>query len=418
MTELDLLAKIGTALILGLLMGLEREQKTQIGNSQAFAGVRTFALLALTGAVAVILGEKSSLLLPIITISVLLVIIIAYLLKARRSDERLGITTELAASIAFLVGLLVGFGELTLATILAFLTASIAHFKTPLHTWAKNLRNEEIVAALKFALITFVVLPILPDQNLGPFAFFNPYKTWLLVVLISGLSYLSYIAVKILGSRRGIGLTGLFAGFVSSTALTFAMAEQSHKTPKIVSPFTVAILIAGSTMFFRVLAEVYLVNPSLIQSLILPLSCMGLISLIMALVYTLADGKEKLPKNYQPEIKSPISLMAAIKFGLLFTTISLFSKASLVFFAEQGLYITSVISGLIDVDAISLSLASLAANGSITNSAASMGIILACSTNTLVKGLMALFLAQKRVGASVFLVFLLAILAGILVLLA
>lgn len=416
--DLVILGKIGTAVILGLIVGLEREQKSQATqNSQAFAGVRTFTLLALMGVIAVTLGNRLAIMLPVITIAVLSVILIAYTLKARRSDEKLGITTELAASITFIVGLLVGYGEIGLATVVAFLTAAIAHFKKPLHTWAKNLRNEEIVAALKFALITFVVLPILPDQNIGPFAFFNPYKTWLLVVLISGLSYLSYIAVKLLGGRRGIGLTGFLAGFVSSTALTFAMSEQSHKAPKIISPFIVAILIAGSTMFFRVLTEVYLVNPNLIQSLLLPLVSMGLISLIMALVYTLTDGKEKLPKNYKPEIKSPISLMAAIKFGLLFTIISLLSKASLVFFAEKGLYITSVISGLVDVDAISLSLASLAANGSITTSAASMGIILACSTNTVVKGLMALFLAKKRVGVSVFLVFILAILVGLLVIL-
>jgi uncharacterized membrane protein (DUF4010 family) len=239
---------------------------------------------------------------------------------------------------------------------------------------------------LKFAVITAIVLPMLPNETFGPTPFnvLNPYKIWLMVVLISGISFLGYMLIKVVGPRQGIGLTGLLGGLVSSTAVTLSFAQRSQSDEELARPFAVAIMVAWTVMFARVVIEVAAINAVLLERLWLPIVAAGSAGLVYCAYLFLSqrvDDQEELT------FSNPFELRPAIKFGLLYATILLFSKAAQVGLGDTGVYISSVVSGMADVDAITLSMAELSrAGGSVEVHTASRAIVLAAMSNTIVKG--------------------------------
>ncbi len=408
-----ILKQLGIALLLGSLIGLEREQKNQkYGKVDTFGGIRTFTLVGVMGALAQIFSDYSIWFFIFIAGGFLGLLISSYVITALKL-KKYGFTSEMASMFVFAAGVLCALNQFVLATSLTLVVAVILHFKKSLHQFAKEIKNTEFVSALQFFIIAFVILPLLPNQEFGPFGFFNPYLVWLMVVFISGISYLSYIAVKFLGAKRGIGVTGFFAGFVSSTALALTFSGESKRNPKIVNPYVVAIIVASSAMFFRVLIEVAVINRELLDPLLMPMLSMGITGLIGAFCFWL--WKEKTPKNIEKEIgeiKNPSRLDSAIKFGAFFAVILLIVHATDEYLGDNGLYVTSFISGFLDIDAITISVAGLAKNG-LSNSSAVLAITIAAITNTLSKGLIFLAFGNLKTALRIMTVFGLMIIVGL-----
>jgi uncharacterized membrane protein (DUF4010 family) len=387
---MEQLINLGIALALGLLVGIERGWKERAAEEGSrIAGIRTFGLLGLLGGLWALLAEDMGNILLGISFLALTGILIAAYWRVYRADQDIGITTLVAALVTFALGALAVRNQIHIAITGAVVTVTLLSLKPTLHSWLRRLAPEEFYAALKLLLISVVLLPVLPNQGYGPWQALNPYQVWWMVVLIASLSFAGYLAMKMAGTERGILLTGLFGGVVSSTAttLTFArLAGQIHMGRVL----SVGTLIASATMFPRVLIEVGIVNPALLTHLAAPL---GLITLVAAgysvwLWRTTGDTHETATLR----LKNPLQLKSALQFGLLLAAIMLLAEAFRAWLGEPGIYLLAALSGLADVDAITLSLANMA-RADLAADVASRAILLAALVNTLVKGILVFVIA-------------------------
>ena len=380
--------RFGVALFIGVLVGLQREVAADELSDQSqtmFAGVRTFTLMSLAGCTAAYVADLLEQ--PWAFIGIILplgaLITAAYFITGSRGD--VGMTTEMAAIVTILAGALCFWDQLALAVAIGVVTTALLSFKLELHGFAERLTRQDIVATLKFAIITAIILPVLPNQTFGapPFDVLNPYKIWLMVVLISGISFLGYVLIKLVGSRQGIGLTGLLGGLASSTAVTLSFSQRSQKESHLAKPFALAIIVAWTVMFARVLVEVAVTNIPLLGVVWLPIAAAGVAGLVYGayLYFAPRDGeKGDLP------VSNPFELGPAITFGLLYGLILLAARAAQLYFGDTGVFVSSILSGLADVDAITLSMAELSNNGSVELPTAARAIVLATMSNTVVKG--------------------------------
>lgn len=381
--------RFAAALGLGVLLGLERERSK---TEESFAGVRTFGLLALSGGVAAYVGSVLGQ--PWLALAVFAavagLVIVAYVVTALRGD--LGGTTEISALLAFLFGFLCVSGHVLTAAVLAVASGSVLALKDWLHRLAGRIETADVEATLKFAIVSIIILPLVPNESFGPppLAVINPFKIWLMVVLISGLNFASYLLVKLVGAEHGIGLTGLLGGLVSSTAVTLGFAQRSRQEPQQASALALGILIAWTVMFFRVGVLVAAVNRDLVPQLGLALSALGFSSVAICLL--LLRRQRTAAKATVKAGANPFELGEAIRFGLLFGVITLVAKAAQVYLGDAGLFLAGAIAGLTDVDAITLSMAQLALADPSNAEAAASTIVIAVTSNTLVKTAMAGFL--------------------------
>jgi uncharacterized membrane protein (DUF4010 family) len=378
--------RIAVALGLGMLIGLERERaKGQEGG----AGVRTFALISLAGAIAghlqLDLGLDWIALAIFAAVGALLVT--SYVLTARQGEP--GITTEVSALLAFLLGLLCAHGQLQMAGGVAVAMALMLALRDWLHALARRIDTADVEATLKFAIVTVIVLPLVPDRNFGPAPLdvLNPYQIWLMVVLISGLNFCSYLLIKVIGAEHGIGLAGLLGGLASSTAVTLGFSQRSRQPGADARALALGILLAWTVMFFRVVAIAALISGSLGARLAVPIGALCLVSL--GACYWLWRRQ---PATERGEVKpgeNPFELGEAIKFGLLFGIVVFLAKAAEVYLGEAGLYLAAGVAGLTDVDAITLAMAGLARDAAENLGVAARAIVIAVLANTLVKSALA-----------------------------
>lgn len=386
---LALALRFVAALGLGVLLGLERERvKTQA----SFAGVRTLGLVALTGGIAAFLDVQLDR--PWLALGAFLVVsglvIVSYAVSAQRGE--IGITTEISALLAFLLGFLCVRGHVGIAAGLAVASGGVLALKEWLHRFAARIETADVEAVLKFAIVSVIVLPLVPDQNFGPppLDVLNPYKIWLMVVLISGLNFASYLLVKLVGAEHGIGLTGLLGGLVSSTAVTLGFAQRSRNEPEQVGPLALGILVAWSVMFFRVVVLVAAVNRELAPAVGIAMAAFGIPSLVIC--WILWRRQRPADTATVSAGENPFELGEAIRFGLLFGLITFAAKAAQVYLGDAGLYLAGAIAGLTDVDAIALSMSQLALADGSSTTAASQSIVLAVASNTVFKAGMVAFL--------------------------
>jgi len=378
--------RFAVALGLGMLIGLERERAK---GEEGGAGVRTFALIALAGAVAghlqLDLGLEWLALAIFVAVGALLVT--SYVLTAQQGDT--GITTEVSALLAFLLGLLCAHGQLQMAAWVAVAMALMLALREWLHRLARRIDAADVEATLKFAIVTLIVLPLVPDQDYGPVPLdvLNPYKIWLMVVLISGLNFTSYLLIKIVGSEHGIGLAGLLGGLASSTAVTLGFSQRSRQPGADAPALALGILLAWTVMFFRVVVMTSVISSALGGRLALAMGALCLVSL--GACYWLWRRR---PPKVRGEVKpgeNPFELGEAIKFGLLFGVVVFIAKAAQVYLGEAGLYLAAGIAGLSDVDAITLAMADLARDEAQNLAIAARAIVIAVLANTLVKSALA-----------------------------
>ncbi|QQR55151.1 MgtC/SapB family protein [Candidatus Peregrinibacteria bacterium] len=407
---------LGLALLMGGLIGLERERNHgQTEPVHAFGGLRTMALVSLYGFLAYRLFFDHLFLFVLFTAAYFSLVIASYVISSLQ-NKNLGATTELAGFFVYMIGLLVGrggVGELY-ATVITLVLVLILYFKQPLHRFAHRLGKTELYDTLKFIAVVFVILPLLPNRSYGPLDIFNPYEVWFVVVLICSISFASYVGIKLLGPKKGIGLGGFLGGLISSTAVTLSFSALSKKSQKLVNPFIFGLLLAASAMFIRVLFTVLVLHPALLEQLLIPLLAMTLCGFALA-TYFWFQKKEPFSDVLSLQelpLKSPFQLSTAIQFALIFSVLLFASKFAAVSFGELGLYLTAFFSGTFDVDAITVSMTHLAQDGSISNSMAAMGVLIVVMTNTLSKGFIALFLASRQVGLRVLLSMILVVLVG------
>jgi len=332
--------------------------------------------------------------------------------RSTLQDDDIGITTEVVAMVTFILGALCFTEEgLFIAPIIAIIITALLAYKSYLHHFIQHVSEKELINTLKFLIIAFVILPLLPNETFGPLGVFNPYQIWLIVVFISAISYVGYVAIKVIGPEKGLSLTGLIGGLVSSTAVTTAMAARVKETEVLIRIAVFATVLSSSMMFFRVLFEVLIINTSLTPLLIVPMLSMGVTGIILAFLVL----KKSENKNVDAKIKlsNPFSLKPALIFGLLFIGILFLTKFADIYFGNAGLYVTSLISGLADVDAITISMA-LLAKDTISYDIAVNAITLAAISNTLVKFIIALFFGTRQFGKIIGIIFAVIIAVGLL----
>lgn len=417
-TPLDplvLALRFAAALGLGVLLGLERERAKTEGG---FAGVRTFGLLGLAGGIAAFVQGQMAL--PWIAlalfVAVAALVVVSYAVTAQRGE--LGITTEVSALVAFLLGFLCVGGHVGAAAGLAVASGAILALKQWLHRLASRIEPADVEATLQFAIVSIIVLPLVPNREFGPppLDVINPYKIWLMVVLISGLNFASYLLVKIVGAEHGIGLTGLLGGLVSSTAVTLGFAQRSRQEPQQASPLALGILVAWTVMFVRVVVLVAAVSRDLVPRIGLAMAAFGLPSLVIC--WLLWRRQRTSDTATVSAGANPFELGEAIRFGVLFGVITFAAKAAQVYLGEAGLYLAGAIAGLTDVDAIALSMAQLARTDAASQEPAARAIVIAVASNTLFKAGMVAFLGapglRRTIGVAAGVIVLMGSLAAVL----
>ena len=405
--ELTLLHQFAIALLIGALIGTEREKNKATNLLPSFAGIRTFILLAEAGALSAWLANQLSQ--PGLFIAALLCVLVlvglAYMLEIRADPKSVGLTTELSALTVFLLGGAVLLGHAGIAIALAIINTSVLAFKDPLHGAVRKLGREDLFAGLKLLVATFIVLPLLPQRAVDPWNVLVPYKLWLLVVLISALSLVGYVAVRWLGNAKGVAVTGFSGGLVSSTAVTLSMAKESRGAghAQMDEAYAAGVLIAWLVMFLRVVLMVIVLNPAMWRAMLIPFTTMTLTNAAFAAFYYFRSQRAL---SAHPEsvaeipVKNPFSLWAAFKFGMLFAIVLLAVAIARDTFSSSGMVVVAVLAGTTDVDAISLSMAELGkAPEQIPLSV--QAIAAAVLSNTLVKAALAALLGNPGMGRRV-----------------
>lgn len=334
---------------IGLLIGLERERKPD-----AKAGLRTFALAAMLGCLAALLGEKSGsgwlLAAGLLMLAAMMLVALA---RDPQEDGDPGTTSVVALMLCYGLGALVWHRHAALAVMLAITTTVLLYFKGPLQTVTRRLTHKDLISILQFAVLSLVVLPILPNEDYGPYLALNPHQIWWMVVLISGLSLAGYAALRVVGNRHGAPLLGFFGGVVSSTATTLVFARHARDDADLTETATLVILIANLVVTLRIGVIAVVLAPGLLAPLagVLGIGLLG--GLVVALFkWRTITAAGELPL---PEVSNPTELRTAFTFGLLYAAVLLLSAWLQDVAGSQGLYLVAFVSGFTDIDAVALS---------------------------------------------------------------
>jgi uncharacterized membrane protein (DUF4010 family) len=391
----DLVITLVAALAIGMLIGIERgwnDREEREGDR--IAGIRTFSLIGLLGGVCALVSRQIT---PWFIVAgflgVCALIIAAHILEVKANKD-VGTTTAFTMMLSFVLAAWAAFGHPIPAMGVTVVVISLLGYKPVLHSWLRKITPKDFFSGVKLLIISLVLLPLLPNKGYGPWEALNPYWTWWMVVLISGISFLGYVVIQIAGEEKGVLVTAIGGALVSSTAVTFSLGRFAREQKNNVI-FSAGVLLAAAIMFIRVVVEVMVVNPGLLGALWIPLTTM-FAGLICALIFVWWRQDQKQTGTRRPiAVKNPLQLGMALQFGLILAVVLLLSEAMKEWFGSSGIYALSVVSGLIDVDAIALSL-SRAARQDLAAEVAVLGILLACLTNTLVKGVIFAFVAGYK----------------------
>jgi len=414
--DATLFYRFGTALVIGILVGIERERAVD-PQKELFAGVRTFALMGVAGCTAALISDILNSPWPFIALLLIFgsLTTAAYLVLARQND--VGLTTEVSALIIVLTGALCYWNYLALAAAIAVMNTLLLSFKMTMHSFAHRISQADLYATLKFAVITAIVLPVLPNQSFGPppFDVLNPYRIWLMVVLISGISFAGYVLMQLVDAHKGIWLTGLLGGLVSSTAVTLSFSERSQRHQFLATSFALAITASWTIMFLRILLEVAAVNRALLDDVWLPITMAALVSLAYSGYLYFIQPTDK---QETVQVANPFELGPALKFGLLYALILLASKTAEHYLNDSGVYLSSIAAGITDVNAITLSMAELSRHSvRLSEPVAAQAIVLAALSNTVAKAVVVFMMGSRPLRKALWPSALLIIVAAVLTLL-
>lgn len=408
----ELFKVLAVSLLLGAFIGLERERARDRP-----LGIRSFMLVSALGTVAAIIADRTGAdwVLPA-AFAVLGALLVVSHLQLAASSGRRGLTTELAGLVTLGIGALVYAGPMELAVGLGVATAALLHFKPALHALADRAGERDIVAMVQFGLVAFVVLPVIPNRSFGPYDVLNPYNVWLMVVLVAGINLAGYVALKLVGTRRG-GLTaGLLGGLVSSTATTYSFSRRARDDGALTDTAALAVVLATAVTVPRMAVEVGVTNPRFLGTAALTLALVFVASLVPGLVlWFRAGGGTDGPA---PNVRNPVQIGAAVLFGAIYAIITLALAAAQHTFGEAGSYAVSALSGLTDVNAIVLSTARLVGTERLSAASGVDMMVIAYLSNLLAKGALAAVVGTREMARAVALAFGFTFVAGVLVILA
>lgn len=384
----ELLQSFGTALGLGLLVGLQREWV-----QNRVAGIRTFALLSLFGALCGLLGlVYGGWVIAAALIAFVSVVIIGHLAEMKNQEPDSGLTTEMAMLVMFATGIITIHGHRLIAVVIAGSVMVLLQSKKPLHAMVRRIGEDDLREIARLVLLGLVILPALPNREMGYLDVLNPFAIWLMVVLIVGISLAAYLAGKFLSGTKGTALTGILGGLISSTATTASLARRSRDHGACGISLAAITLIASAIVFVRVIVEVAIAAPAHLQKMLPPLMTMMFwFGLVAAIVHRISEKSGKHVADESP----PSELKSAVIFGLLYAVVLLVVAAAREHFGDSGLYIAAAISGLTDMDAITLSTSRLVSTASLDTSTAWRMIIVGGMANMLFKAGLVLVLGAR-----------------------
>lgn len=361
------------------------------------AGVRTFGLVALYAALCDMLGQRAGI--PVLALGLAGLAILAtaaQFLRAQHAKD-FGLTTTVAILLTFTLGALTMEGYVVPAVATAVVATLLLELKPRLHGWIGKIAPDELYSILKFLIITLVILPVLPDRTYGPGDVFNPFEVWLYVVLISTISLAGYIAVKIVGIKRGVLLTAIGGGLFASTAVALNYSRLSRGKPELQRLLAGGVAAASATMFLRMLVIIGVVSPALLTALSWPLAMMAATGYASAalLAWRMRDEST----SVRP-FENPFELRVALQFGALLAVVMILAKLVPGWLGDTGVMLLSGFSGIADVDAITISLSRLVGQ-EISFALATRGILLAALVNTVFKALLAIFVSRSGMGLQV-----------------
>ncbi len=378
------------SLLLGFLVGLQRQWV-----AAPLGGIRTFSLISVFGTLlAFIAASFGGWILVGGLVAVVSVIVVGNLSHKMPTDEHnhSPLTTEVAMLLMYAIGVLCGIGPLWLASAAAGILVIVLQLKLELHGLAKHFSQHEITAIMQFVLISLVILPVVPNQTFGPFDVLNPYEIWLMVILIVAISLAGYIVYKFFGHRAGTLLGGILGGLVSSTATTVTFSKRSKISVHDIAHNAIIIALAWSTLYVRLIVEIMVAAPGF-TSIIVPLMSLAAVSFFTTFVL-INHAKDK--KATMPVLTNPSELKTALVFAVLFAVILFASAAAKHYFGNKGLMVTAFLSGLTDLDAITLTTSRLVHAGKLLQQEALSVILVANISNLLFKAGVAGVMGGKR----------------------
>lgn len=389
---------------LGAFIGLGRQwdEQTRHPDRTVFAGLRTFTLWALLGVLCAWLSETQHSIIFPIGLGAMALFMTALLFLQGNTSGGIGLTTSAMALLTYILGGLVFWNYWKIALALAVVSLIMLTGKRRIHEVSRRITQEDVRLTLQFLALTGVILPLVPDRAMGPFDAFNPRSTWMMVVLVSGLGFAGYLAIRLMGSTRGITLTGIFGGLASSTATTLAMSRQSKTTPNLAPQYALAVILACTVMIWRVLVLLFTINSTFSARIWFLLILVSLPGAIYGAVLYFRERSHKSEEN-SGTYTNPLSLSISLKFAALYAIIVFLVKAANHYLGTSGIYAVSAISGLTDLDAISLSLAESVNNNGLGIREATIGVLIAIAANTVLKTVLVYFQAAPAMRKRMFL---------------
>lgn len=377
------------SLILGLLVGLQRQWA-----ESPLGGIRTFSLISLLGTACALLADQyGGWVIALGFLGTIAAMIVGHMSKGSRTNplEHSGLVTEFAMLLMFTSGVLVRVGPIWLAATLAGILAVILQAKIELHGLASRFKEKEIKAIMQFVLISLVIFPIVPNETYGPLDVLNPHNIWLMVVLIIAISLSGYIIYKFCGEKAGVLLGGILGGLISSTATTMTYSRRSKELTKAIPQNALLILVAWTVLYVRVFFEITVAAPQF-REVFAPLGIMFSVSILSTL--WLWKGADKSHKG-MPHQSNPTELKTALTFALLYSGVLMATAFSKQYFGSKGLTVVALLSGVTDVDAITLSTARLVDTGKLLPKEGWSVIVAAIMSNIFFKGILTVVLGGK-----------------------
>ncbi len=404
MDNLDLLLRLGVSLAIGLLTGIERSWNIRDKDNLVFAsGIRSYALAGLAGGVSGVLGQTLGVALTATVFLGFAAVFAAFQWRETAASASLSVTSTLAGLLTFLLGTLAAVGDMQAAVAVAIVATALLSMREVLHAWIKALTSAEIRDGLILLAMAFLLLPLLPNRAIDPWGLLNLHEIWILTTMIAGVSFLGYVAVRGLGPRWGILVTAAAGGLASSTATTLSLARMAIKEAP-ARLLVAGMLIAAVVMLIRVLVIATVLMPTLLPILLPPMAAGALTFLGFAVWMSGETAAAAMPAL---GIRSPLDLMGVFRMALLIVAVILIAGVVQRQFGSAGLYAVAAISGIGDVDAITISAARSGGNPQVP----ALAILIAVATNSLSKAVLAAWVGRPVIGLR----FLLPSLAGIAV---
>jgi uncharacterized membrane protein (DUF4010 family) len=386
--------KIVLVLFLAFLLGLEREGRKAHGGHYIFGGVRTFPLIGLLGYTMALLGGANPLPVALGLVVIGSFLLVSYLHKLASAEDA-GVTTEISGLVAYLLGAVVFYGYYWVAATVVVLSLLLLELKTALEGLSERLPAEEVITFTKFLLLTVVILPAVPNREFGPFQL-NPFKTWLVVAAVSGISYGSYVLQRLTRRRGGVVLAALLGGAYSSTVMTVALARRARRESR-PNLFAGSMLLASGTMYLRVVALLAIFSRALAARVAVPFLLLGATAILGGFLWSRRPDPARGALEREYEAANPLELRAAFLFAGIFVALLVVTRLVLKAFGTPGVLALAGLMGVTDVDPFIMGLTQTAGVGAAVAVAAA-AVVVATASNNLVKGIYAFAFADRATG--------------------